>query len=172
MELRIARLGKKRSQRSWLHRCGGPIPKHLGPLDRPTLAQSRDPHEFSNCSGRQRGELPIQIPITVALHWPSGWNSPAANADRSKLHRENCLACLRLSQAAAQATSRPEREQLLLGDRDANDTVPRIAGTIASRRVIRCGMNHQRGFAAAAGAASGGCTSDGFTQFASKGPNP
>ncbi len=60
----------------------------------------------------------------------------------------------------------------LLGDRDANDTVPRIAGTIASRRVIRCGMNHQRGFAAAAGAASGGCTSDGFTQFASKGPNP
>src|SRR5258706_7215385 len=29
VELRIARLGKKRSQRFWLHCCAGPIPKHL-----------------------------------------------------------------------------------------------------------------------------------------------
>src|SRR5258706_16184413 len=42
MELRIARLGKKRSQRFWLHSYAGPIPNHLGPLDLVTLAQSRD----------------------------------------------------------------------------------------------------------------------------------
>jgi len=34
------------------------------------------------------------------------------------------------------------------------------------------GVNHQPGFAAAPGAASGGCTSDGVTQFALKGPTP
>jgi hypothetical protein len=59
-----------------------------------TLAQSSDPREFSNCSGRQRGQLPIQIPISVALDWPSGWNSPAANADRSKPPR-GVLLCFR-----------------------------------------------------------------------------
>src|SRR5260221_5052568 len=50
----IARLGKKRSQRFCLDFCGGPIPGIIWAGGLAWPVQSRDPREFSNCSGRQR----------------------------------------------------------------------------------------------------------------------
>jgi hypothetical protein len=93
LNLRISQLGKKAV--SALARTAAedlfPESPDRRMRSRPTISL---PARILNCSGRQRGQLPIQIPISVALDWHSGWNSPAANADRSKPLRGDLL-CFR-----------------------------------------------------------------------------
>lgn len=73
-------MDRRRSRRFCLDCCGGSIPESFGTaysLDFCNLAMRPN----SQPPGRQRGQLPIQILISVALD-SCGGNSPAANADR------------------------------------------------------------------------------------------
>src|SRR5260370_15040553 len=84
--LRIARLGLKRSQRFWLDCNAGPIPESSGTggFNWPVGNLAVRTKSQTDLAGNEGGYL-LKIPISAALDWPSGRDSPAANQDRDQI---------------------------------------------------------------------------------------